>query len=116
MPQARTAPLPPAGRPASDPAGVGVRPRPPHAGGPRQRIVRIVSLAYPSRCSGHRGHEHELRGESFPAEPWMASLVRSPTPDVPGPVRGLVPWQPRQGSVAASLLGITRPLRGTSYE
>ena len=32
----------------------------------------------PSRCSGHRGHKHELIWESLPAEPWMACLVRSP--------------------------------------
>src|SRR5262249_44517949 len=65
-PQAPTAPLPPAGRRASDPVGAGVKPRPPRAGGPRRRSVRIVSRAYASPCLHSRGPS---RGPLRHAEP-----------------------------------------------
>ena len=68
MPRAPTGRLPPAGRPANDLAGVGVRPRPLRAGGPRSRTVRIVSLASSSRslvCRGYasRPGASDLRGQ-----------------------------------------------------
>src|SRR6516164_8093203 len=46
----------------------------------------------------------------------QTTLVRSPRSNVPESVSGHVPWQPLQGSVAAALMDITRPLRGTSSE
>jgi hypothetical protein len=73
MPRAPTGRLPPAGRPANDLAGVGVRPRPLRVGGPRSRTVRIVSLASPSRSLVCRGYA------SGPG----ASDLRGPRPGAP---------------------------------
>jgi len=105
MPRAPTGRLPPAGRPANDLVGVGVRPRPLRAGGPRSRTVRIVSLASPSRslvCRGYalRPGASDLRG------PRPGAPVR-PCSGAPGSPGESIPRGPR-GPATQARWGATR--------
>src|SRR6266446_4638085 len=95
MPRAPTGRLPPAGRPANDLAGVGVRPRPLRAGGPRSRTVRIVSLSSPSRsivCRGYalrpgashlRGPRHGARRAALQRRAWLSERKHTTGPAGP---------------------------------